>query len=85
VAAQAGVGYPLIRAEASRVTVSVAAPNSDEYFSLLLRLRGTEDAICCLFGFFARPIKQFPYQPPGVVKKTVSYPALTTTDWYLAS
>ena len=30
------------------------------------------------------PIKQFPGPPPGVVKKTVSYPALTTTDWYLA-
>lgn len=31
-----------------------------------------------------KPIEQFPAPPPGVVKKTVAYPHLTTTDWYLA-
>jgi membrane carboxypeptidase/penicillin-binding protein PbpC len=30
------------------------------------------------------PIKQFPGPPAGVIKKTVSYPGLMTTDWYLA-
>ncbi len=30
------------------------------------------------------PIKQFPGPPSDVVKKTVSYPELTTSDWYLA-
>jgi membrane peptidoglycan carboxypeptidase len=29
-----------------------------------------------------KPIRQFPAPPPGVVKKTVAYPNLTTTDWY---
>ena len=29
------------------------------------------------------PIKPFPGPPPGVVKQTVHYPNLTTTDWYL--
>ncbi|MBO0795371.1 MAG: hypothetical protein J2P36_31135, partial [Ktedonobacteraceae bacterium] len=31
------------------------------------------------------PIKQFPSPPADVVKKTVNYGNLTTTDWYLAS
>ena len=31
-----------------------------------------------------KPIQQFPGPPPGVVQKTVDYPNLTTTDWYLA-
>jgi membrane peptidoglycan carboxypeptidase len=31
-----------------------------------------------------KPITAFPGPPAGVVKKTVSYPNLTTTDWYLA-
>lgn len=30
-----------------------------------------------------RPIKDFPSSVGGVVKKTVSYPGITTTDWYL--
>ncbi len=30
------------------------------------------------------PIANFPSPPPGVVKKTVGYSGLTTTDWYLA-
>lgn len=30
-----------------------------------------------------RPIQNFPAPPAGVVKKTVSYPGLTSTDWYL--
>lgn len=29
-----------------------------------------------------KPIQQFPGPPPGVVKKTIDYPNLTTTDWY---
>lgn len=29
------------------------------------------------------PVQPFPGPPPGVVKKTVSYPNLTTTDWYM--
>jgi membrane peptidoglycan carboxypeptidase len=29
-----------------------------------------------------KPITPFPGPPAGVVKKTVSYPHLTTTDWY---
>jgi membrane carboxypeptidase/penicillin-binding protein PbpC len=28
------------------------------------------------------PVKDFPGPPSGVVKKTVSYPGITTTDWY---
>lgn len=31
-----------------------------------------------------KPITPFPGPPAGVVKKTISYPNLTTTDWYLA-
>lgn len=31
-----------------------------------------------------KPITPFPGPPAGVVKKTVNYPNLTTTDWYLA-
>lgn len=31
-----------------------------------------------------KPLQQFPAPPPGVVKKTVAYPHLTTTDWYRA-
>lgn len=31
-----------------------------------------------------KPITSFPGPPAGLVKKTVSYPNLTTTDWYLA-
>lgn len=31
-----------------------------------------------------KPITPFPGPPAGVVKKTVSYPNLTTTDWYVA-
>jgi membrane peptidoglycan carboxypeptidase len=30
-----------------------------------------------------KPIQQFPGPPPGVIKKTIDYPNLTTTDWYL--
>jgi len=30
-----------------------------------------------------RPIQDFPGPPSGVAKKTVHYPGLTTTDWYL--
>jgi membrane peptidoglycan carboxypeptidase len=30
-----------------------------------------------------KPVEQFPPPPPGVVKKTVSYPGITTTDWYI--
>ncbi len=29
------------------------------------------------------PVRPFPGPPPGVVKKTVNYPNLTTTDWYI--
>ncbi|HZO74284.1 MAG TPA: penicillin-binding transpeptidase domain-containing protein [Ktedonobacteraceae bacterium] len=29
------------------------------------------------------PVQPFPGPPPGMVKKTVSYPNLTTTDWYM--
>ncbi len=29
------------------------------------------------------PVQNFPGPPKGVVKKTVSYPGITTTDWYL--
>jgi membrane peptidoglycan carboxypeptidase len=32
-----------------------------------------------------RPIQSFPLPPSGVVKKTVTYPGLTSTDWYLAN
>jgi len=32
-----------------------------------------------------RPIQNFAGPPPGVVKKTVRYPGLTTTDWYIAN
>lgn len=31
------------------------------------------------------PIQNFAGPPPGVVKKTVHYPGLTTTDWYIAN
>ncbi|MBV8822209.1 MAG: transglycosylase domain-containing protein [Ktedonobacteraceae bacterium] len=31
-----------------------------------------------------QPIKNFPSSVSGVVKKTVSYPGITTTDWYIA-
>jgi penicillin-binding protein 1A len=31
-----------------------------------------------------RPIQNFSGPPPGVVKKKVTYPGLTTTDWYIA-
>jgi membrane peptidoglycan carboxypeptidase len=30
-----------------------------------------------------RPIKNFPGPPSGVVKKTMHYPGITTTDWYI--
>lgn len=30
-----------------------------------------------------RPVKDFPGPPSGVVQKTVHYPGLTTTDWYI--
>lgn len=30
-----------------------------------------------------KPVEQFPGPPPGVVKKTVSYQGLTSTDWYI--
>ncbi len=29
-----------------------------------------------------RPVNNFSV-PPGVVQRTVSYPGMTTTDWYL--
>ncbi|WP_165423331.1 transglycosylase domain-containing protein [Ktedonosporobacter rubrisoli] len=29
-----------------------------------------------------RPVKQFPGPPGDLLKKTISYPGLTTTDWY---
>lgn len=32
-----------------------------------------------------RPIQNFSGPPPGVVKKTVRYPGLTTTDWYITN
>ncbi len=32
-----------------------------------------------------RPIQNFSGPPPGVMKKTVHYPGLTTTDWYITN
>jgi membrane peptidoglycan carboxypeptidase len=31
------------------------------------------------------PFRNFPDPPPGVVKKTVHYPGITTTDWYITN
>ena len=32
-----------------------------------------------------RPIQNFAGPPPGVTKKTIHYPGITTTDWYITS
>ncbi len=32
-----------------------------------------------------RPIQNFAGPPPGVAKKTIHYPGITTTDWYITS
>lgn len=52
-AARTGAEQLLKGSEASRITLHAAAPGSYAYFSLLLSLHVTEDAICRLFWLFA--------------------------------
>jgi membrane peptidoglycan carboxypeptidase len=61
------------------------AGNSD--FSPMFDITGLDGAAdiwhdSMLLAEADKPIQQFPAPPPGVVKKTVAYPHLTTTDWY---
>jgi membrane peptidoglycan carboxypeptidase len=63
------------------------AGNSDS--SLMSNVSGLDGAShiwhdSILLADAGKPIQQFPGPPPGVVKKTIDYPHLTTTDWYLA-
>jgi membrane peptidoglycan carboxypeptidase len=61
------------------------AGNSDD--SPMFNITGLDGAAhiwhdSMLLAEAGKPIQQFPAPPTGVVKKTVAYPHLTTTDWY---
>jgi membrane peptidoglycan carboxypeptidase len=67
-------------------TVGVWAGNNDN--SAMINITGVDGAApiwhdSLLMAEQGRPVTGFT-TPSGVVKKTVSYPGITTTDWYLA-
>jgi penicillin-binding protein 1A len=66
--------------------VGVWAGNNDN--SPMVNVTGVDGAApiwhdTLLLAEQGRPIQNFPDAPPGVVKKTVHNPGITTTDWYL--
>jgi membrane peptidoglycan carboxypeptidase len=68
------------------VVVGVWAGNDDN--SPMINVTGVDGAgpiwhDTMLLVEKGKPVEQFPGPPPGVVKKTVSYPGITTTDWYI--
>ncbi len=67
-------------------TVGVWAGNNDN--SAMINITGVDGAApiwhdSMLMAEQGRPVTGFT-TPSGVVKKTISYPGITTTDWYLA-
>ncbi|MBV9258464.1 MAG: penicillin-binding protein [Ktedonobacteraceae bacterium] len=67
-------------------TVGVWAGNNNN--SEMINIAGVDGAApiwhdSMLMAEQGRPVSDFAAPPSGVVKKTVSYPGITTTDWYL--
>jgi penicillin-binding protein 1A len=70
----------------SDFVVGVWAGNNDN--SPMVNITGVDGAApiwhdTLLLAEQNHPIQNFPGPPPGVVKKTVHYPGLTSTDWYI--
>ena len=70
----------------SDFVVGVWAGNNDN--SAMVNVSGVDGAApiwhdTLLLAEKGRPIVGLEHQPPGVVRRTVTYPGLTSTDWYL--